>query len=346
MPDVASFQDTFSGSSLSTAWGDLSPDSGSLTVSGGMLTSAGMHVGVPTVASYTFAPWDQLIFHIKTGEFPGYVTVGVGNVTFSTHDYYGAVPQFWVKIYRALVPSIEIDEFGEEVPDADGIRIAVRASEAAIWTEYGGNVDYATAYTAGPITLDFEGQWEVHSIIGSNAVPPDDPGGADLEDVPDHFTPTATAPSVPPPPSIDPNPIPIECYSLLDEIRAFSTAVRRAVRITGPTKIEMVNPNAPLPAGWTVDDAGDLYATTTHALVAGEGALSMAYGDLALSVGATIVSDDVRIVTSTWRIPDRLPVYGLQPAPVKRISYTFTPRHFTASVEFHVPTVPLILRRT
>jgi len=35
-----------------------------------------------------------------------------------------------------------------------------------------------------------------------------------------------------------------------DLVRAFSTAVHRAVRITGPTTIEMVDPSVPLPPGW------------------------------------------------------------------------------------------------
>lgn len=152
---------------------------------------------------------------------------------------------------------------------------------------------------------------------------------------PDDFDPGATLPGAGP-----------ECATLLDLIRTFSGAVKRSVRLTGPTSIEMVDPNAPLPAGWHSTDAPTLYSSTSRKLTAGADVLSLLAGDLVMEASATLISDDVRLVTSDWQIPGRLPMYGSHPAPVKRVSYEFTPTSFRASVEFHVPAVPLELRRT
>lgn len=49
---------------------------------------------------------------------------------------------------------------------------------------------------------------------------------------------------------------------------------------------------------------------------------------------AHVVGDDVRILTSGWRMPGRLPTGGTYPRPVKRIAATFTPDHFSADIEF------------
>ena len=196
----------------------------------------------------------------------------------------------------------------------------------------------------GPVKLQIVGIDVSLASVNVLAVPEPGPG-TPTPTVVDPFVPAAMAPSVPPPPGpAEENPP--ECITLLDAIRTFSATVKRAIRIVGPTSIELVDPNAPLPSGWSVDDVDELYSATGHSLTAGETVLSLAAGDLQLAVSASVVTDDVRLITSGWRIPDRLPVYGLDPAPVKRFTATFTPRSFTASVEFHVPTVPLALRRT
>jgi hypothetical protein len=134
--------------------------------------------------------------------------------------------------------------------------------------------------------------------------------------------------------------------TLFDLVKAFSVAVQRAVRITGPTTIEMINPNAPLPTGWTENDATAIYAATTRNATAQQaGLLSLRFADVALAGNATLVSNDVRLLRSGWRIPDRLPVYGLSPAAVQRVTYTFTPTGCTASVDYHFADVPLAARR-
>lgn len=53
-----------------------------------------------------------------------------------------------------------------------------------------------------------------------------------------------------------------------------------------------------------------------------------------IAKSATLVADDVRVIASDWQIPGRLPVYGGDPRPVKRLQVSFTPKHFSASVEF------------
>lgn len=133
--------------------------------------------------------------------------------------------------------------------------------------------------------------------------------------------------------------------TLLDQVRQFSSIVKRAVRITGSHTIEMVDPAVPLPAGWANADAGSLYTTTLRTAAAEEKVLSIRAGDVKVSGGAHVKTDDVRIVKSTWRIPDRLPVFGLPAAPVKSITHTFSPTGYDSSVEFHFGGVPIEARR-
>jgi hypothetical protein len=152
---------------------------------------------------------------------------------------------------------------------------------------------------------------------------------------PDHFSPAALIPAKTESGSA----------TLLDLVRAFSSAVGRAVRITGPASIEMVNPHAPLPAGWTAADAIDLYSSSVRTASAAAGVLSINAGDVTLTGAARLITDDCRLVRSSWRIPDRLPVYGLPPAAVKRVTLTFSPTHAEADVEFHYAAVPIDARR-
>jgi hypothetical protein len=161
---------------------------------------------------------------------------------------------------------------------------------------------------------------------------------------PNTYTPPVT---VPPTDSYDPAATQPALDSgedtLLNLVRIFSSEVRRAVRITGPTTIEMVDPAVPVPA--SVSDAPSLYHSTTHASAATDVVLSTNAGKVTVTGSADLVADDVRLVSSTWRIPDRLPVYGLPPAPIQRVTLTFSPQGFSASVDFHFPTVPLAARR-
>jgi hypothetical protein len=135
--------------------------------------------------------------------------------------------------------------------------------------------------------------------------------------------------------------------TLLNLVRAFSVAVHQAVRITGPATIEMVDPDAPLPMGWSADDADDIYSSAVRTATSEtKQVLSVNVQDTTLTGNANLITDDVRLLLSGWRIPDRLPVYDLPTAPVQRVVYTFTPTAFTATVEHHYPDVPQSAKRT
>lgn len=183
--------------------------------------------------------------------------------------------------------------------------------------------------------------WAINTEAGTDPPleygdPGYDPVGTQPADVPDNFDPDATLPD---------DPIPAGCSPLLALVKDFSAMVRRAVRITGPASIEMVEPNAPLPDGWYIEDAEEMYATTEHTIQAGAADLSYAYENLEMSASASVVRNDVRLLVSTWRIPDRVPAYELEAGPVKRITHMFTPKDYTASLEYYVPVVPTAARR-
>ena len=61
---------------------------------------------------------------------------------------------------------------------------------------------------------------------------------------------------------------------------------------------------------------------------------------------ATVLGEanDISLVTSGWRLLDPLPFPGLEPAPVNKVSMTFTPDSFSATVELTYPDVPLSYR--
>lgn len=121
--------------------------------------------------------------------------------------------------------------------------------------------------------------------------------------------------------------------TVLALVREFSAQVKRAVRITGPTSIEMVDPAA-INDLLSVD-ADVIYSSATTQTAADAKALAVLGGPTTTAASAVIVSDDVALLLSGWRIPDRLPVRGMDAAPVKAVRMDFTPDRFTASVEFH-----------
>ncbi len=179
------------------------------------------------------------------------------------------------------------------------------------------------------------------------ATAPVDP--TDPDTLPDPFDPDAEAP----PSGTDPDTLPPgsplpepTCATVLDLIREFSSLVKRPVRITGPSTIEMVDINTPLPTGWTVADADDLYHTASHELTAGAKVLSLDSGLLSLAVAADLVTNDIRLLTSDWQLPHQLPIFGLVAGLVARVSFTASPTAFRASVTFAVQPVPLAARRS
>jgi hypothetical protein len=210
--------------------------------------------------------------------------------------------------------------------------------DAATWTHR--LTSTFTVTPAAVIRLTFQGSDGAYlakvngsaTLAPTPAVPADpaNPMGVDP------FNPYATQPA-----QTDPS-----CATLLDLIREFSAAVRRAVRLIGTNTIEMVPWDEPLPTGFAIADAAGMYHTHSQELKAGDRALSLLAGDLSMEGGASLITNDVRLATSDWRLPQRLPVYGLSVAPVKRVSFTFTPKTFSGSVELVFPAVPLEVRRT
>lgn len=191
--------------------------------------------------------------------------------------------------------------------------------------------------------------------VGTDSPNPDPTPPTHVEDPPaptapeygtdylDPFDPGATVPAIP-----ANSPPTTQTMTILDAIRQFSAAVRRAVRLTSATSIEMVNPNVPpLPTGWSDTDGENLYHSSDRTVAASGETLRLAAGKETVAVTANLVTNDVRLITSDWQIPNQLPVYGpgLRPAPVKRLTYTMTPKTFTASIEFAYPAVPAVVRR-
>jgi hypothetical protein len=224
----------------------------------------------------------------------------------------------WTVDLHALDPSPASDPFAAQFSAA--VPLPAGMDINGTWKLYAQDMQGDTGHSTG--TID---SWSIgYTIVGTDPDP-----------VPDPFDPDAGAPADEAP----------ACQTLLSLVQEFSHAVKCAVRITGPASIEMVNPNAPLPAGWYLEDADSMYADTTHALQAGGDDVSYAVDDLEMSAGATMVRNDVRLLVSSWQIPDQVPAYELGAAPVKRITHTFTPKDYTATVELHVPTVPPAARR-
>jgi hypothetical protein len=165
--------------------------------------------------------------------------------------------------------------------------------------------------------------------------------------VPDKYVPDAMAPASVPAsvPAGTGTGLDTGSATLLELVRAFSAAVHRPVRIINPTTIELVDLSDPLPLGWADTDAASMYTTTVRSAAASAGVLSIRVGDVKVEASAQVKADDMRIPLSSWRIPNRLPVYGLPSAPVQQITYTFSPTGFTASVDFHFLDVPIEARR-
>lgn len=205
-----------------------------------------------------------------------------------------------------------------------GIEFAA-SPDGTTWTQFFGPSAETVDLAMGPVKLNLFG------ICTARLVPAETP----TPDVPDWFDPT-------------PDPAPAEdtsgCSTILDLIREFSAAVRRAVRITGPRSIAMVDPNEPLPTGWRYrpDEAPDMFSTHSRQYTAGATVLTLNAGALALTGDGGFQTDDIRLLASDWRIPQRLPVYGgdLAPAAVSSCTMTFTPAAHTCAVTYQFPTTP------
>jgi hypothetical protein len=129
--------------------------------------------------------------------------------------------------------------------------------------------------------------------------------------------------------------------TVLALVREFSASVgkkfpqlRSGVRITGPSTISMVNPNATNTL--LSVSADDLYSSASTTKGATTKALSVLRGTVTTAAGATFKTNDASILLSGWQIPDRLPCRGIGNKPVKSVNMTFTPTTFTCDVTFHV----------
>lgn len=122
--------------------------------------------------------------------------------------------------------------------------------------------------------------------------------------------------------------------TILALVREFSAQVRRAIRITGPTHIAMVDPAAS--NSLLATSADTLYSVAGTAKAASTQALAVLHGTVTTTASASLKTNDVALLLSGWQLPDRLPVRGIGNRPVKSVQMTFTPHTFTADVTFHV----------
>jgi hypothetical protein len=110
--------------------------------------------------------------------------------------------------------------------------------------------------------------------------------------------------------------------------------VGRAIRITGPREITMVDPAAPNDLLTIDPDA--LYSAASTSRATTTKALAVLSGAVQVTATASLKTNDVSILVSGWQIPDRLPVRGIGLKPVKSVQMTFTPHTFACGVTFHV----------
>ncbi len=189
------------------------------------------------------------------------------------------------------------------------------------------------------LAFEFGGYVDIHRVEGIQMAPGDD--GEVVTQDPDNDIPDTYTPYVPP----DADAKTKTCTSLLDLIREFSAAIKRPVRIINASTIEVVSTTETIPPGWRNGFAGRYYTNTTQNLEANTTVLAQNKGTLTLSGRAKIRTNDIGIVTTKWRIPQRLPFPGLKNAPVSRVSYSMTPKAFNAEVEFQFPSVPVSVKR-
>jgi hypothetical protein len=134
--------------------------------------------------------------------------------------------------------------------------------------------------------------------------------------------------------------------TLLEMVRAACDYLGRPVRLINSgteTAIQVVTSGASLPTGYTEADALDMYSRASVQTSAGERILSFDTDDASLAVAADLVNDDVRVLFSSWRIPDPLPAPFNDAAPVQSFTMTFTPDGCTGSLGFSYDT-PHVLR--
>lgn len=188
------------------------------------------------------------------------------------------------------------------------------------------------------------------ATLTASAAPSGGVGGGDWSDLfnPDALLPSSDvySPGAGTPGAITRTPKQPGQATILALVREFSSSPRpvsqrppsggvgRAIRITGPTTISMVDPAATNSLQSVSADA--LYSAATSARAASTKALAVLHGTVTTTASATLKANAADILLSGWRIPDKLPVRGIGLRPVKAVEMTFTPKTFTCDVTFHV----------
>lgn len=128
--------------------------------------------------------------------------------------------------------------------------------------------------------------------------------------------------------------------TLLELAQDYTRCSLHAFRVVADTPsprgyvLRLVNVNAPLPSGYSQADSTGMYHRSDHGYSAGDKVMRLGSGRLDVSASADVVGDDVRLLGSGWSPPDPLPLYALYPQRTKSVTYTFTPQHFSAAIEF------------
>lgn len=136
--------------------------------------------------------------------------------------------------------------------------------------------------------------------------------------------------------------------SLMEIVRAACDYLGVPVRLvnhTDATEIHAVPASTTLPNGITDADAASMYSSADVATSAGDREVSFDPDDVTRQGSATLVNDDVRVLSSPWRIPDPLPIPFADPAPVASFTQTFTPFGYSASLAFSYATAHKIRYR-
>jgi hypothetical protein len=140
-------------------------------------------------------------------------------------------------------------------------------------------------------------------------------------------------------------PKPDACSTILDLVREFQRATGYAVEIIDSTTIRVFDPyEEPIPVSFDEGLGEYYYPWIETTMAASSKVINLEGGTMDMTARADLEDDDIGIVTSGWTLPDPLPFPGTYPAPVTRVSYTFTPERFKASVEFMFPDAPMRLR--
>lgn len=211
---------------------------------------------------------------------------------------------------------------------------------------YGIEPSSTRLYVIGTLTESTEGLSYVLKINGPVTVTPvDDDPNPPFNPPPDQYDPNA--------PQDPPKDNTVQTSSLLELIRAFSAKIKRAVRIVdaGIVPAHGSTPSRP----WATISLCDPGATNKLQTKSGASLYAAAMDEQKMgtiktlsvnkdivtkSASSTLLKNDASILVSGWRIPDALPLPGVNNSPtglqpVKTVRMSFTPDEFSCDIEFH-----------